>query len=388
MRGACLAVLVAILLPAAVAAEEGGAKVGAFSDFVMRGNVMRSYARFAAGGPVRVAFMGGSVTCQQWREPVMAALRKRFPTAQFDFVMAGVGGTDANLGAFRLPRDVFSHGKVDLFFLEFAVNGGGVRAMEGIVRQALRLNPEMDILLTYFASKDHVAAADHGQVPGLIQEHELVAEHYGLPSLFFYREVANHIKAGTLTWPEFSGDVVHPTAKGCELYAKWYLSFLDQAWANAALPPLPALATPAPLDKLCYEYGRFVAPEKAAIKGSFHRLAGWRPEKTCNFAPPVDVLEATEPGAELSLDFQGTALGLYLIAGFDAGTIEAAIDGAAPTRIDLFDEPWCEMFHRPVHRLLADALPAGAHHLVLRVTDHHHAKSVGTAIRILQFMVN
>ncbi len=115
---------------------------------------------------------------------------------------------------------------------------------------------------------------------------------------------------------------------------------------------------------------------------------GWAPEKTCNFAPPVDVLEATEPGAELSYRFTGTAIGLYLIAGFDAGTLSYSLDGAAPKTVDLYDEPWCGMFHRPVHRMLAEDLPNAEHTLTLRLTDAHHAKSTGTAMRLLQLMVN
>ena len=358
-----------------------------FSDFVRRGNLMASLARFSRGGPARVAFMGGSVTTQQWREPVMAYLRRRFPQADFDFVMAGVGGTDANLGAFRLPRDVFGRGPVDLLFLEFAVNGGEVRPLEGIVRQARRLSPALDIILTYFASCDHVESSHQDRLPAIVQEHERVAAHYNLPSLFFYREVANQIEAGKLAWSEFSDDVVHPSAKGCELYAEWFLSFLDQAWADPASAPTPA-PDPPPLDPGCFDRGHFVAPSQATVSRGFQAVEGWSTEKTCNFAPPVDVLEATTPGAELSLTFRGTAIGLYLIAGFDAGVLECAIDGAPPVRVDLFDEPWCTMFHRPIHRLLADALPDGEHHLVLRLTGERHSQSVGTAVRLLQFMVN
>lgn len=377
----------ALALSLALMAKGGAQVTDTFSDFQMRGDLLRSYARFEAGGPVRVAFMGGSVTTQSWREPVMAALKARFPKAQFDFIMAGVGGTDANLGAFRLPRDVFSRGKVDLFFLEFAVNGGGVRAMEGIVRQAKRLNPDIDILLTYFASTPHVADADQGTIPGIVRDHEQVAEHYALPSLFFYREVARYIKEGRLKWTEFSGDVVHPTQRGCDLYAQWYRSFLDQAWSKPG-PTKVTAALPAPLDPLCYDHGQLVAPSAATVVRGFAMHIGWAPEKTCNFAPPVDVLEATEPEAELTYGFGGTAIGLYLIAGFDAGTITYSIDGAAPRTVDLYDEPWCGMFHRPVHRLLAEDLAAGAHRVTIKMTATHHAKSTGTAMRILSLMVN
>ena len=374
-------------LPAQAAGEGQEAKAGeAFPDTVMRGSLMRSFAKFTAGGKARVAFMGGSVTTQQWRTPVMAYLRQHFPKTEFDFIMAGVGGTDANLGAFRLPRDVFGRGPVDLFFLEFAVNGGGVRAMEGIVRQAKRLNPEIEIVFSYFANTGHTDAFNKGAIPGIVQEHEKVAAAYGLPALFLYREVARRIAAGALTWQEFSRDSVHPTPKGCDLYAECITAFVEKAWANPALKPAP-VATPERLDPFCYEKGHFVAPEKAVVAKGFRLAPGWTTEKTCNFAPPVDVLEATEPGAELSLEFRGSAVGLYLIVGFDAGKVEWSLDGAPFQTADLFDH-YCTQFHRPQHRILADGLPDGPHRLVLRLAEAKNEKATGTAIRVLQFMVN
>ena len=381
LLGVCAA---CCLATASVGAEEGQKTV--YSDSTMRGNLMRSFTKFASGGAARVAFMGGSVTCRVWRNPVMAWLKEQFPKTDFDFVMAGIGGTDASLGAFRLPSDVFGRGQVDLLFLEFAVNGGGVRPMEGIVRQCRRLNPNIDIMLTYFASTGHVAAANKDQLPNIVKDHEQVAEHYSLPSLYFYRETARRIQAGEFEWKDFSGDSVHPNQFGCDLYSDWYLTFLKTAWADPNVKPETA-AMPAPLDPLCYDRGHYVPTSAATIVNGFHEVKGWKTEKTCNFRPPVDVLEATEPGAEFKLDFTGTAVGLYMIAGFDAGTIEFSIDGGEAKKVDLFDH-YCTVFHRPVRQVLADDLADGQHQLMVKVTAEKNEKSTGTAIRILELMVN
>jgi hypothetical protein len=358
-----------------------------FANFTPRRNLMRSYATFSKGGPVRVAFMGGSVTTQAWREEVMDDLRERFPAAAFDFVMAGIGGTDANLGAFRLPGDVFGRGRVDLFFLEFAVNGGGIEAMEGIVRQSKRLNPDLDIVMLYFANTGYTEEVKAGRIPPLVQTHEKVAEHYGIPVLSLYKEVGERIRDGTLTWEQFSRDSVHPTDAGCTLYAECIVSFLDQAWANPALKPAPPGALPARLDPLCFENGRFIGPETATLKSGFAIAKGWRTEKTCNFSPPMDVLEATQPGSELTLAFEGTAIGIYTIVGFDAGVLEYSLDGGPLQSRDLFDV-YCDQFHRPQHALFATNLAPGKHTLMLRLSAQHSPKSTGTAVRILQFMAN
>ncbi len=367
--------------------KEATTMTTSFANFTPRGNLMRSYATFSKGGPVRVAFMGGSVTTQIWREEVMDHLRERFPAAAFDFVMAGIGGTDANLGAFRLPGDVFGRGRVDLFLLEFAVNGGGIDAMEGIVRQSRRLNPEIDIVMLYFANTGYTEDVKAGRVPPLVQTHEKVAERYGIPVLSLYKEVGERIRDGKLTWEQFSRDVVHPTDAGCALYAECIVSFLDQAWANPALKPAAPGPLPAKLDPLCFENGRFIGTEAAQVKSGFAIAKGWRTEKTCNFAPPVDVLEATQPESELTLDFTGTAVGIYAIVGFDAGILEYSIDGGPPQSRDLFDV-YCDQFHRPQHALFATNLAAGKHTLTLRLSGKRNPKSTGTAVRILQFMAN
>ena len=359
-----------------------------YTDYLARGDLMRSHARFAAGGPARVAFMGGSVTTRQWRLPLMESLAERFPGTDFDFVMAGIGGTDANLGAFRLPEHVFGRGKVDLLFLEFAVNGGGVRAMEGIVRQARRLNPDIDIVILYFASTGHSASFAAGKVPAIVQEHERVAEHYGISSLWLYREIARRVQEGKIKWEDFASDSVqsppgrlrhvHPVHPG-----------LPRRRLAGRQPASPGPPPPLPerLDPLCYENGRFLALDEAAATGGFERHRTWSVKPTCNFAPPADVLACTEPGSELRLEFGGRAIGIYTIVGMDAGTLEFSIDGQPFRKADLFDH-YCPRFHRPQHKILADDLAPGPHTLTLRSAPERNAKSEGHAIRILKFMAN
>ncbi len=388
-RGDGLAALLAALTVAgaAPAAEGPVVPLTSFDQYVLRGNLIRSFRKFEQGGPVRVAFMGGSVTTRQWRNPLMDYLKTRFPKAEFDFIMAGIGGTDANLGAYRLPRDVFGRGPVDLFFLEFAVNGGGVRAMEGLVRQAKQRSPEIDIVLMYFANTSHVAQEEKGSVPNIVADHEQVAEHYGLPAVFLYKEVAHRIAAGELTWEQFSTDSVHPTQVGCDLYAACLEGFLEQAWANPQLAPL-APGMPDPLDPGCYDRGHYVSPQEATVVRDFAWAPGWTTtEKTVNFRPPVDVLQATAPGAEVRLKFNGTAVGAYLIVGFDAGRLQVTVDGGEAKTVELFDH-YCAQFHRPQHKILFDDLAAGPHELVVKLAAEHHEQATGTAARIVQFMVN
>ena len=97
---------------------------------------------------------------------VCANLQRRFPKTEFVFTNAGISSTCSTTGAFRLGEDVLSQGPVDLLFVEFAVNDDQdanhtrvacLRGMEGILRQARRHNPQMDIVITHFVNPGMLA---------------------------------------------------------------------------------------------------------------------------------------------------------------------------------------------------------------------------------------
>lgn len=112
--------------------------------------------RFERDHQGRVAFLGGSITENPgWRTLVCENLQQRFPQTQFDFMNAGIASTDTTLAPFRLQHDVFTHGPVDLLFVEFAVNDRAngreesemIRGMEGVIREARLTHPSIDIVM-------------------------------------------------------------------------------------------------------------------------------------------------------------------------------------------------------------------------------------------------
>jgi len=357
-----------------------------FKDYETRDGFRFCPGRFADVIKSRVAFMGGSVTTQTWRVLTGQFISQKYPDIEFEFINAGIGGTDANLGAFRLPNDVFGKGRVDLLLLEFAVNGGGIRSMEGIIRQCKRLNPEIDICMSYLADTNKVKDFNDGVIPEIVKTHQKIADRYGLPSLFLYREIARRIADGDFVWEQFSGDSVHPTEFGNEIYAQCFADFLNDA-LNTPLSSLSRGEFPDPIDPLCYERGRFVDTDEAEDVKGWTRIREWTTDRTCNFSPPADVLVAENPDASLKLSFTGTAIGIYTLVGMDTGTIEYSIDGADFKSIDPFDF-YCPMFHRPQHTIFADDLAMDKHTIILRTGDGKNEKSLGHATRILRFMVN
>jgi hypothetical protein len=99
------------------------------------------------------------------------------------------------------------------------------------------------------------------------------------------------------------------------------------------------------------------------------------------------MVEATKPGAVLTSTFEGSAVGAFVVAGPDAGMVEASIDGAAPVKINLYHS-YSKGLHYPRTVLFADTLSAGTHTLRLTVSEDKDPASSGHAFRALHFVVN
>jgi hypothetical protein len=99
----------------------------------------------------------------------------------------------------------------------------------------------------------------------------------------------------------------------------------------------------------------------------------------------IPMLCATEPGAELTLAFEGTSVGAYLVAGPDAGMVEASVDGGAVVVVDLY-HAFSKGLHYPRTLMLGTDLKAGRHLLTMRVGKE--SKSAGHAVRVMEFVGN
>jgi lysophospholipase L1-like esterase len=357
----------------------------------LRGNLESSRRQFEESKKGRVAFIGGSITeMNGYRPMVCESLKKRYPATEFTFIDAGISSTCSTTGAFRLERDVLSAGPVDLFFIEFAVNDDQdahhtraecIRGLEGIIRHARESNPKMDIVVTFFVNEGMLQTLQAGNVPLTIEAHATVAKHYAVSTINLAREVAQEITAGTLTWKQYGG--VHPAPYGNAICAR----MIDELFDRAAKQPAAngAHPLPPPLDPFSYTAGRFLDPATAKVKSGWTLgVPDWKslPGGTRPRFTSIPLLSATEPGAELTLDFEGSTIGAFIVAGPDAGIAEASIDGGPYRPVDLF-HAYSKGLHYPRTVLLGFELKPGKHALSLRISGE--TKSAGHAMRIIQF---
>jgi lysophospholipase L1-like esterase len=345
-----------------------------------------------------VAFVGGSITGMNWRKKVMENLKRRFPSTQFKFILAGVGSTGTMYGSFRLDRDVIQKGKVDLLFEEAAVNDvsigrtaeQSVRGMEGIVRHARRANPDMDIVMMHFACLDKLEDYENGKTPEVIQSFDKVAEHYGVPTLDITEEVYERIKRGEFTWKD---DIkgVHPSPFGQQLYADSIERLLDEAWSEKPRPVV-AHAMPEKLDSPSYDEGKLFPPQTAGNLNGFAiqtdydaELEGGKARVGWNELPQ---LVGQKPGDSFDITFKGSAVAIMVIAGPKAGIVEHSLNGTDWMEQDLFTNNSPRLHLQRIYTLRDGLDPEKEHTLTVRIAKERNELSVGNNCRIVYFGIN
>lgn len=368
--------------------------------YTLRGDYRNSYQMFEKERVGTVAFLGGSITeMKGWRDMICEDLKQRFPYTKFTFIDAGIPSTGSTPGAFRLADDVLSKAKVDLLFVEAAVNDDTngfnaieqVRGMEGIVRHALLSNPSMDIMMLHFIYDPFIPKLDGGQMPDVILNHERVANHYLIPSVNLATEIAARMREGEFNWEQFGG--THPKPLGHAYYAATINKVLDEIYAScvaAGTAVKPHVLPAVPLDGYSYTNGKLVDIRQAHINKGWQLVPSWTPRLIAETRPgfvDVPMLETDRPGAKLTLDFEGTAVGIFCVSGPAAGILEYSIDGAPFKKLDTFTA-WSGGLYIPWVYMFDTELPKGKHRLMLRMSKDHHPQSKGTACQIRQFVVN
>ena len=365
----------------------------------LRGNLNNSRSVFENQKVGRVAFLGGSITeMKGWHNMVMEQLKQRFPNTKFEFVEAGIGSTGSTPGAFRMKKDVLERGKIDLLFVEAAVNDhtngfdsiAQIRGMEGEVRQALLSNPNMDIVMQHFIYDPFISLFDAGKIPDVILNHEKVADYYQISSINQAKEIAERMRAGEFDWKQFGG--THPAPLGQKYYAAAITSLFDQMW-SVSYPDVQLkrhVIPTQPLDKFSYYNGKLIDPRDAKIKNGWHYESSWIPKVegvVRRQYQNANILEALKPGAELRFEFEGTAVGIYALCGPNAGILEYSIDGGKFKQYDLYTK-WSKNLYLPWVCMLGTELTNEKHKIILRMSAEKNKNSKGTACQLFYFALN
>ncbi|HEY4287826.1 MAG TPA: SGNH/GDSL hydrolase family protein [Puia sp.] len=345
-----------------------------------RGGLPNFFAKVKSGKPVRVAFLGGSITRagNGYRDQVMNWLRDKYPAAQFEEIMAAVSGTASDFGACRVKQHVIGH-KPDLVFVEFAVNDNRMpmqlvrETMEGIVRQIWTANATTDICFLYTFAAENLPLLQKGLFPPSVSAMEAVASHYNIPSIHMGLAVIDEINKGKLVMsgkkeehsavPLFSLDGVHPLPEtGHKIYTRVLASSLVSMNGKAVAA---AHALPPALEKQNWSgAGMISLPGNARFSGNWRVVDSVTKGKEYYPLLPTVYSTASADGA-LKVRFRGTRFGLADIMGPGTAAVEVTIDKQAPRIISRFDA-FCT-YYRLNYFILSD-LPAGKHTATIRLS--------------------
>lgn len=387
------------LIPVSRAQDDPRSAIGAENPHLhVRRGLISLKKRLEVDRECHVAFLGGSITQNTRGHTAMvpAWLRKAFPDAEVTVTNAGLGSTCSTSGAFRLKPHIFGKEKVDLLVVEFAVNDDQdagharrecIRGMEGLIRQTQRDYPQCGIIMVHYVNPGMLAKLTGGEVPVSISAHEAVAARHKVISVNVAAEVAAATKEGRYRWQDYGG--THPGSFGYLVASNMIIAALKAGLAKEEHGSPDQSA--ALLDPGSYDQGHFISPEKAVFSD------GWKLGKVGRELLPLgairpqyssyQLLRGIRPGASLKLEFSGRTVGAFLLAGPDAGILEARIDGGLPTTHDLFHR-FSGGLNYPRSVIFRTDLKPGKHTLELQLAREKSPRSKGTSASILFFEVN
>lgn len=346
-------------------------------ECIPRDGVPNLRAKIEAGQSIKIGYLGGSITAAPgWRVGSLKWFNSQYPDASFEEINAAIGGTGSDLGVFRVQNDVLRH-KPDLLFVEFAVNDGGAapdriqKAMEGIVRQTLKANPETDIIFVYTLQSNMLEDYQAGKLSRSATAMEAVADHYGIPSIAFGVKVVAMEAAGELVFKGekagpnvFSTDGVHPLVEsGHPIYVETIERSWPSIWEAGKTPTTGGL--PVALLENNWEQAKQVPITPEMLSGSWEKLPeDHKLNRFRKFLPEMH--QATEPGATLSFEFDGISASVFDLVGPDGGQLEVLVDDR-PVKLIKRIDGYCT-YHRLSTATLASEIPKGHHKITVKLT--------------------
>lgn len=336
------------------------------------------FDKIRKGKTIKVAYLGGSITRADngWREQTFNWLQQEYPHTPFEQIMAAIGGTGSDFGAYRLKNHVLQYNP-DLVFVEFAVNDHAKtsqqvkESIEGIVRQIWKASPKTDICFVYTFQKVQLPFYLKGKFPISATAMETIADYYQIPSICMTLPVIKMLEEGKILmqgkpkdYPDkmvFSEDGVHPFVEtGHRIYTetvKKHFKLLQSVGKLGKHTLKPALM-PNNLQKVAM-----------VLMAKIEKSKGWQlvdsvvlNKPFASLMPPVYAsIDTTD---FIKVKFKGKQLGLVDIIGPSSGQIVVWIDNAPPQYINRFDE-YCTYYR--MNYSLISGLSEGKHTAIIKV---------------------
>lgn len=314
-------------------------------------------------GNLYVAFLGGSITAgagssgniqykdgagsgnARWSSQITKRyFQKKYPNKNVIEVNAGIGGTDSNLGLFRMKDQLINQCGTegpDVVFVEFAVNDMWVsnarpqevhQRMEGIVRQLARLPKQPVIIFVYTAAWKEDTGFEWYQNSAKV--HQQVADYYSIGSINLCDYVAGgtDMKGNAIVWNPsdpntWTGDNTHPNDRGYTGYSDYILKQFEeqpeQYFKKLTWQKIPMGN---------YEFG---SPQLVPVLNNENvtTTGTWSVDKNISGWFKHSALKTVKAGSSMTFKFTGRSIGIFSIFGKYSSNAAYVIDAGSANPI-------------------------------------------------------
>lgn len=317
-------------------------------EFRVRAGLPNFFAKLKANAPVRIAYLGGSITAANgWRPKTTAWFKERYPGSVITEINVAISGTGSDYSACRLMKDVMPQ-KPDLVFLECRVNGGGgyeQKSVEGIVRQIWKTSPRTDICFVYTICEWMLADLKAGKSPAFSKTMEEIANVYGIPTIDVGVEIARREADGSLIFKGnapvegklvFSADGTHPGDAGHDVYrdviVRCMLKMKYTATAKSHTLPTAMSAN-------CWQTTDLLPIQKAVLSNRWVPVdiatdLVYNDDRGRTEAMLHETVKCSKIGESFTVKWNGTTVGISDIPYGESSILEAVVDNGAPISIE------------------------------------------------------
>ena len=166
---------------------------------------------------VRVLFYGQSITAQAWTQTVQKQLEKRYPTAQFEFRNAAIGGYTSEVLIRTADHDLYPWYPDLLFFHVY----GPTDKYEEIVRRVRERTSAEIVLWTSHLSANEKPDELLKQADARTLKIFEVADRYHTLKIDLRKKWCDHLVANSLAVTNLLSDSIHLKPAGCDVYAQF-----------------------------------------------------------------------------------------------------------------------------------------------------------------------
>ena len=286
------------------------------------------------GEKVTVGVIGGSITqgssatnpdnCyaslfRKWWE-------EKFPSAEINFINAGIGGTTSYLGVHRVDEQLLAHNP-DVVIVEFSVNDTDKTmnkySYDSLVRKILSHETNPAVMLLFTTQENGTSLQD---------THKEIGAAYDLPMISYREVVYQEVAADTLDWKAISPDDIHPNDAGHGIIGQLLDRYLNEVYGKLdTITEEPTAFTTDSYTNDYFKNAKMLGADDITATASegFEVIeSGFYPQFQNNWK--------TEAGGTMTFDVECQNFGIFFLCTTDgkSGTYEVYVDGERKGKLE------------------------------------------------------